>query len=206
VGNHDSGPVLHGGLDGFLHFLLRSLIKSRGGLIEQENFGFRDQGTGDSDSLLLSTRELATLEATLDLISLMKGSILKGLISLVNVTFNNLEVTLLGISFLKLFQDVELFVILFLTKRFAKCNFVLFHCLQETSIGVIERVKTTLVNELIAIGDSSNFNNLTILSFQLSIKDIVFDRIVENAWFLHNQRKCFSEIPNLVGLDVDSIK
>jgi len=206
MGDHDSGPVLHGSLDGFLHFLLRSLIKSGGGLIEQEYLGLRDQGTGNSDSLLLSTRELTTLESALDLISLMKGSILKSLISLVNIAFNNLEITLLGIPLLKLFQDVELLIILFLTKRIVKFGFVLFHCLQETSIGIIEGVKTTLVNELIAIGYSSSFNNLTILSIELSIEDVVFDGIVENAWFLHNERKCLSKIPNFVGLDVDSIE
>lgn len=52
-------------------YLLAVCVQSRGGLIQQEDLGVSDNGSGDGDSLLLSSGELGALRAHLGLILLL---------------------------------------------------------------------------------------------------------------------------------------
>lgn len=47
-----------------LHNLLTLLIKGRGGLVEDEDLGVFDDGASDRNPLLLTARQLVTLDAT----------------------------------------------------------------------------------------------------------------------------------------------
>lgn len=72
VSDHDRGAFLHCSLQGLLHKLLRFLIEGRGGLVEKENRRLADDGSSDSNSLLLSSRKLAATLTSEDLEACMK--------------------------------------------------------------------------------------------------------------------------------------
>ena len=55
--NDDGSTALHGAVKSLLHDLLTLLVQGRRSLVQNQNLGVLDEGTGDSDSLLLTTRE-----------------------------------------------------------------------------------------------------------------------------------------------------
>lgn len=55
-------------------YLLALRVQCRGGLVQQQDFGVSDDGTGDGYTLLLPSRELRTLSSNLSLIFLKKNN------------------------------------------------------------------------------------------------------------------------------------
>jgi hypothetical protein len=62
VSNHHHGLTALGNqlVKCLLNLMLRLSVKSTGGLVEKQDTGFADEGSGDSNSLLLTSRELQT--------------------------------------------------------------------------------------------------------------------------------------------------
>lgn len=63
MSDDNRGAVLHDIIECHLNLLLALLIECRGGLIEDENLGFPQDGTGNGDSLFLASRELAASQS-----------------------------------------------------------------------------------------------------------------------------------------------
>lgn len=59
-------------LEGILDLLLGVFIQGRGCLVEQQDLGLSDEGSGNGNSLFLSAGEFATFEAALSVEAFMK--------------------------------------------------------------------------------------------------------------------------------------
>lgn len=68
--NDDGGPTTGNALYSALDGGLRLRVKSTCWLVEEENAGVSDDGTGEGDPLLLATRELGTSVTSLHCIVL----------------------------------------------------------------------------------------------------------------------------------------
>jgi len=92
MSDNDGRSSLHGQIKGSGDFSLGIFIQSRSGLIKEKDLWFSDNGSGDCDSLLLSSRELSSLDSTLSRFkSATKFDVLLGAMSRVNVTDHWLE-------------------------------------------------------------------------------------------------------------------
>ena len=87
VSDHDRSAALHCPVQSLLHDLLAVLIKSGGGLVEDEDLGVLDEGAGDGDALLLAARELAALQAAVLVEALVQDELSIGAALLVNCPF-----------------------------------------------------------------------------------------------------------------------
>ena len=67
VSNHNGCSVSHHVVQSDLHLLLAFLVECRGGFIQNQDLGLAYNGSCYGYTLLLPTRELAALEATIDL-------------------------------------------------------------------------------------------------------------------------------------------
>ncbi len=65
VSNNDRSSPLHGSVEGLLHDFLTLLIEGTRGLVEDQDLGVLDQGSGDGDALLLATGKLGSFETAL---------------------------------------------------------------------------------------------------------------------------------------------
>lgn len=81
----------------------------------------------------------------------------------------------------------------------------IFHFLDQTSWGIIDLINS-LLNEFIAVGSVRALYDLWVSGLEVSVKDILLDRVVEDTWLLHNKGQSFSKSVQVVGLDVDSVQ
>ena len=75
VGNHYGSAAFHCPIERLLHDLLTMLIQGRGCLIEDDDFRVLDECPCNGDPLLLTSRKLATFEATILLETFMKNKV-----------------------------------------------------------------------------------------------------------------------------------
>ena len=61
---NNRGTALHGAIKSLLHNFLALFIQSGSGLVKDQDPWVLDESTGDSDTLLLTARELSTLDTT----------------------------------------------------------------------------------------------------------------------------------------------
>jgi len=57
-------------------------------------------------------------------------------------------------------------------------------------------------NKVASVSNVAGKENFLIASIMLAIKDIVFDRIVEQGWLLHHKSHLGAKIPHIIGPDV----
>ena len=62
VSDHDRCAPFHSSVKRLLHHFLALLVESRSGFIEDQDPWVLDEGSGDGDSLFLTTRKLTSLE------------------------------------------------------------------------------------------------------------------------------------------------
>jgi hypothetical protein len=97
--------ILHDVLQSDLNFPLRGFIQCRGRLIEDKELRFADYSSGNRDSLLLPPRQLATLDAALNAVSIMQLDILLLSASAVYVTFDSHKTALFLFFFSHVLQN-----------------------------------------------------------------------------------------------------
>ena len=72
VGNDNHSSAHLNIVQCLLNLILGVLIECGGRLIEEEDLGLSDDGSGNRDPLLLAARELATFDATLRLVAIVE--------------------------------------------------------------------------------------------------------------------------------------
>ena len=106
MSNHNGGPVIHDVVEGYLNLSLRGLIQCRCSLIKDQDLRAPNDGSGYSDPLFLTPRELAALDPALDVKPMVE---LEGLFlgaSPVDIALDSSEHALLLFFVLKLLQDI----------------------------------------------------------------------------------------------------
>jgi len=166
MSNDNSGSVRHSSFDCCLDILLRSLVKSRSSLIEKKNSGLSNESSSNSYSLFLTSRELSSLDATLSLVTLVESIGPEGAFSIVDVTFNSLELSFLLCLNLKQFKNCDLFIELLLSDHFHDLVLVCLHFLEEICrCGIDSWRKILFLDELNAICLSCRSRDFCVRSF-----------------------------------------
>lgn len=100
VGDDDGGPVLHDVVQRHLHLPLRGLVQRRGRLVQDQQLRLPHDRPRNCDSLLLPTRQLAPLQATLDFKAAWESNVKLFRSSSINISLDSFEFTLLFFVFL----------------------------------------------------------------------------------------------------------
>jgi hypothetical protein len=125
VSNNDRCSSHHGNIEGSRYFGLGIFVQSGSSLIKEKNLWFSNDGSGDCDSLLLSSRKLSSFDTTLSRFkSVTENNILLGAMSGVDVTDHWLEpILFLFISF-HFSEALNFFIVFGLSNKLDKFIFV----------------------------------------------------------------------------------
>lgn len=121
VRNDDSCSVLHRVLNSLLHFLLGILVESRSGFIQKKYFRVGNQSSSNGNSLLLTTRKFTTFKTALNIIAIYEIFIIEIntlILSLIDISTDGFESSLIFHLLLKFVHDFHLFIIPLLTLVF----------------------------------------------------------------------------------------
>lgn len=127
MSNNNRSSILHGLLKCDLDLLLGVFVQGGGSLIEKQDLWLSENGSSNSNSLFLSTRELAAFDAALCLESLMHINVKKRSFSLVDISLNKLELICVIFLLLQFFKDFDLLFKLCFTNEVDKSILVILH-------------------------------------------------------------------------------
>ena len=165
-----------------------------------------DNGSCDGNPLFLATRELAALDPTMDVESLMKGYIFLFLGSPVDISFLCYKLAFVFFFFLK-FHKVILDLLHFFRAIFVlKIGLIPLKLFEKSISGLIKRVfYFSRLNELCSVCYLGRPSDLRVLCIGFPIEYVLRDGVVEQGRLLHDQAHGFSEGYNVPFFDIDPI-
>ena len=177
MGDHNGSSALHHLVESVLHLLLAVLIESASGLIEKKDARLADNGSGDGDSLLLASRELAALVAGHDAETFVE--LLPALLGVrpgVDEISDRLELTFILLLLDSLLKNINERLVLLLASILKNTSLKVgaIDSLEERRWVVIEGGAELLgLNEFERVSNGSRVVDLLVRSVELSVENVL---------------------------------
>lgn len=162
VSDDDNRSILHWIFDGNLNSLLVRLVQGWCGFVQKKDARLSDEGSGNGNSLFLTTWKFSSLETALCLKAFSHILIFFTLLSVINVSFNCHEVSFLLFLLNKFLHNFELFNVFCLANELNNCLLLLFHGLEQFNRLFFDSLERIGFDELGTVCDLCSFQDLSV--------------------------------------------